>query len=88
MRDSHRYFEARTEDAGTRGTATAVDFQTALRAAKSDMQEWDKHLAQLTIDRRAGEVALQAMTQSVSAQTDSRRHKGERRPRDRYSDVY
>ncbi|KZV74443.1 hypothetical protein PENSPDRAFT_732338 [Peniophora sp. CONT] len=75
MRDSQRYFEARTEGAGPQGVAAQVDFQIALGAAKEDMREWDTRLAQLTVDRRAGDMALQTMTQSVAAQTDDRRHK-------------
>ncbi|VDC06943.1 unnamed protein product [Peniophora sp. CBMAI 1063] len=75
MRDSQRYFEARTEGAGPQGATPQVDFQVALGAAREDVREWDKRLAQLAVDRKAGEAALQTMTQSVTAQTDNQRHK-------------
>lgn len=74
-----RYYEGRMSKPAAEEVAAekSVDFRTVVREAKADLQEWDKQLTQLKIDRKSGDSALLAMTQNVSVRLDVRSKKND-----------
>ncbi|KAI0031749.1 hypothetical protein K488DRAFT_51454 [Vararia minispora EC-137] len=78
MKDSQRYFEGGTAGGAAEQGARPVclDLRLALQAAKEDLRGWDFELPRVKIEKRSGEAALQAMTQSVIAQNGTDRDDG------------
>ncbi|KAI0048258.1 hypothetical protein FA95DRAFT_1517657 [Auriscalpium vulgare] len=77
MQDRQRYFEGRVGAGKSAEEAPrqAVDLTAALAEATQDLQGWSGNLAQLKIDRKAGEAALVSMTQNVAARLDVNKRK-------------
>ncbi|ETW80595.1 hypothetical protein HETIRDRAFT_61689 [Heterobasidion irregulare TC 32-1] len=79
MKDGHRYFEGRTgvTSAAEQDARASVDFSAALRMARNDLQEWNRNLGQLKIERKSGDAALLSMTENVATRLDVKSHKND-----------
>ncbi|KAI0789118.1 hypothetical protein C8Q75DRAFT_719004 [Abortiporus biennis] len=74
MQDQQRYFEGRSIDTAQ---TTPIDIRAVFSEAKSNLQDWSNNLGQLKIERKAGDNALKAMTQNVSARLDIKMRKSD-----------
>ncbi|TFY71942.1 hypothetical protein EVG20_g1057 [Dentipellis fragilis] len=72
MQDRQRYFEGRagTKVAAEEAPRPAVNVRAALMEAKAELDGWAQSLAQMKLERKAGDSALLAMTQNVAARLD------------------
>ncbi|KAI0768370.1 hypothetical protein BC629DRAFT_1535963 [Irpex lacteus] len=68
MQDRQRYFEGRSGQTGQ--DAVQVDVKAAIRDMKDSLGGWSHNLSQLKIERKAGDAALNGMTQNVAARLD------------------
>ncbi|CDO75354.1 hypothetical protein BN946_scf184966.g22 [Trametes cinnabarina] len=76
MQDRQRYFDGRAASAGDGGAAgPKVDFREALQQVKLSTQDWPIRLAQLRIDKKAGDAALVSMTQNVASRLNVKMRK-------------
>ncbi|KAL7281728.1 hypothetical protein ACG7TL_005046 [Trametes sanguinea] len=76
MQDRQRYFDGRAVVTGDGAAAgPKVDFREALQQVKSSTQDWSARLAQLKIDKKAGDAALVSMTQNVASRLDVKMRK-------------
>ncbi|KAI0063716.1 hypothetical protein BV25DRAFT_1936361 [Artomyces pyxidatus] len=78
MQDRQRYFEGRAAGASAEEVPRpAVDLRVALQEAKRDLEGWSADLAQLKIERKAGDTALTSMTANVAARLDVNKRKND-----------
>ncbi|KAI0745821.1 hypothetical protein C8Q76DRAFT_606536 [Earliella scabrosa] len=77
MQDRQRYFDGRANGSGQDDAAGRVDFREALQQVKASTQGWAANLAQLRIEKKAGDAALVSMTQNVSSRLDVRMRKAD-----------
>ncbi|CCM01145.1 uncharacterized protein FIBRA_03193 [Fibroporia radiculosa] len=71
MQDRQRYFESRVADSsGQLAVNEVLDINTALKEFKQSLSGWTDNLKKLKLERKAGEEALIAMTENVSARLE------------------
>ncbi|KAI8993080.1 hypothetical protein BD414DRAFT_483241, partial [Trametes punicea] len=76
MQDRQRYFDGRAVSMGEGvPSGPKIDFRGALEQAKLGTQDWPARLAQLKIEKKAGEAALIGMTQNVASRLDVKMRK-------------
>ncbi|RDX55046.1 hypothetical protein OH76DRAFT_1372618 [Lentinus brumalis] len=75
MQDRQRYFDGRANGAGNGDDGVHVDFREALQQSKASTEGWSSNLAQLRIERKAGDAALVSMTQNVASRLDVKQRK-------------
>ncbi|KAI0093026.1 hypothetical protein BDY19DRAFT_882431 [Irpex rosettiformis] len=68
MQDRQRYFEGRSGQTGQ----DAVNAKAATREMTDSLGGWSHNLSQLKIERKAGDAALNGMTQNVAARLDDK----------------
>jgi len=70
MQDSRRFFESRMSNDQSSDARQSIDVKATFRAVHDNLQDWERNLAQLKIDRKAGELALTSMTFNVKSRLD------------------
>ncbi|KAG1809358.1 uncharacterized protein BJ212DRAFT_1379623 [Suillus subaureus] len=76
MQDRERYFEGQlARNASEQAGSAVVDVRAAFAELKHGFRGWETRFSQLRIDKRAGDAALDSMTQNVSARLDIRTRK-------------
>ncbi|KAI0703370.1 hypothetical protein C8T65DRAFT_654998 [Cerioporus squamosus] len=75
MQDRQRYFDGRATAASNVDDGVRVDFREALQQSKASTQGWSSNLAELKIERKAGDAALVSMTQNVASRLDVKQRK-------------
>lgn len=76
MQDRERYFEGQlTRSASEQASSEVVDVRAAFAELKHGFRGWEPRFSQLRIDKKAGDAALDSMTQNVSARLDIRTRK-------------
>ncbi|KAG1832517.1 hypothetical protein EV424DRAFT_1369109 [Suillus variegatus] len=76
MQDRERYFEGQlARSASEQAGSEVVDVRAAFTELKHGFRGWETRFSQLRIDKRAGDAALDSMTQNVSARLDIRTRK-------------
>ncbi|KAG2354888.1 hypothetical protein BDR07DRAFT_1428008, partial [Suillus spraguei] len=76
MQDRERYFEGQlARSASEQAGSEVVDVRAAFAELKHGFRGWETRFSQFRIDRRAGDAALDSMTQNVSARLDIRTRK-------------
>jgi len=75
MQDRERYFHARSSDTSDMQATVELDFRSVLQEAKGSLLDWSSNLNRLRIERKAGDDALNGMTQNVAARLDVKRTK-------------
>ncbi|KAG2153773.1 uncharacterized protein EDB93DRAFT_1134706 [Suillus bovinus] len=78
MQDRERYFEGQlARSASEQAGSEVVDVRAAFAELKHGFRGWETRFSQFRIDKRAGDAALDSMTQNVSARLDIRTRKSE-----------
>ncbi|KAJ7446266.1 hypothetical protein B0H11DRAFT_2085779, partial [Mycena galericulata] len=79
MQDRQRYFEGGIPNSapGAGNAHKAMDTKTLIRNAKMHMENWETNLAELKIERKAGDTALLSMTQNVAARLEVKARKND-----------
>ncbi|RXW25036.1 hypothetical protein EST38_g827 [Candolleomyces aberdarensis] len=79
MQDRERYFEGSMAGNANKGNVngTPLDPRAIVWEAKNSLNDWEKNLSQLKIDRKPGDSALLSMTQNVAARLDVRSRKND-----------
>ncbi|EMD37872.1 hypothetical protein CERSUDRAFT_105750 [Gelatoporia subvermispora B] len=76
MQDRERYFGVRSsETSGQQPANQKLDFRSALHEAKLSLPDWSSSLGRLRLERKAGDDALNGMTQNVAARLEVKRTK-------------
>ncbi|TBU56387.1 hypothetical protein BD310DRAFT_882716 [Dichomitus squalens] len=76
MKDRQRYFDGRANGAEQGDPeGPRVAFREALQQAKASTTGWSANLAQLRIEKKAGDAALISMTQNVQSRLDVKQRK-------------
>ncbi|OCH95142.1 hypothetical protein OBBRIDRAFT_823077 [Obba rivulosa] len=76
MQDRERYFDGRSADPlGSQAASEKFDFRSTLQEVKISLQDWSTSLNRLKLDRKAGDEALNGMTQNVAARLEVKRTK-------------
>ncbi|KAG2037463.1 hypothetical protein BDR03DRAFT_863793 [Suillus americanus] len=76
MQDRERYFEGQlARSASEQAGGEAIDVRAAFAELKHGFRGWETRFSQLRIDKKAGDAALDSMTQNVSARLDIRTRK-------------
>ncbi|KAJ7772548.1 hypothetical protein DFH07DRAFT_802317 [Mycena maculata] len=79
MQDRQRYFEGGISNSapGAEAAHKAVDTKTLILNAKMHMEDWETNLAELKIERKAGDTALLSMTHNVAARLEVKARKND-----------
>ncbi|KAM5530768.1 hypothetical protein V8D89_015575 [Ganoderma adspersum] len=76
MQNRQRYFDGRANGAGQPGSEEPhIGFREAMQQAKASTLGWSANLAQLKIEKKAGDSALISMTQNVQSRLDVKQRK-------------
>ncbi|KLO05745.1 hypothetical protein SCHPADRAFT_910823 [Schizopora paradoxa] len=75
MKDRDRYYDGRTGDQSS--SEDKPVFRTVLPEVRGQLNGWSKALGSLKIDRKAGDAALQSMTQNVQARLEVKLQKND-----------
>jgi transcription initiation factor TFIIH subunit 1 len=76
MQDRERYFEGQlARSASEQAGSEIVNVRAAFAELNHGFRGWETRFSQLRIDKRAGDAALDSMTQNVSARLDIRTRK-------------
>ncbi|KAG2338652.1 hypothetical protein BDR05DRAFT_984654 [Suillus weaverae] len=76
MQDRERYFEGQlARSASEQAGGEVVDVRAAFAELKHGFRGWETRFSQFRIDKKAGDAALDSMTQNVSARLDIRTRK-------------
>ncbi|KAJ7594301.1 hypothetical protein C8J56DRAFT_1044056 [Mycena floridula] len=71
MQNKQQYFESRMGNVSADGSSqNKLDIKTLIREAQVGLEQWDKRLAQMTIERGPADAALSSMTKNVAARLD------------------
>ncbi|KAJ7703002.1 hypothetical protein B0H17DRAFT_1233541 [Mycena rosella] len=79
MQDRQRYFEGGISNTapGAETSRKVLDIKSLIRHAKVNLANWETNLAQLQVERKAGDTALLSMTQNVAARLDVKARKND-----------